>query len=231
MGMARRRARAVAAGFVVAAVLAAGCSSGDGDDDDESSPPNTATTLDRTGTETTEHEVPEGEPVAEGEGDGESEDGGASGTPSSPEDEVAAVYSSYWMLREHAIKFPDSNEGDLEDVASGDALDALTATVADLEDLGQQGQFGPLDSHHVYEVTFDGETKATVSDCAVSDAQVVVAETGVEVRTDPPDGTAYIYTASMLRGDGVWRVDDLSRVPLSADQSCTSDGPVVGRPS
>jgi hypothetical protein len=221
----------VVAGLLVTAVLAAGCSNGDDDDEDEdASPPNTATTIDRTQTETS------GSPDEAEEAEGEGEQVGTSGEEqvsesASPEDEVEAAYGNYWMLREHAMKFPGSEEGDLEDVASGDALERLNATVADLEDLGQQGQFGPLDSHHVYEVVIDGETEATVSDCAVSDAQVVVAETGEEVRTDPPDGSAYVYTATMLRDDGVWKVDHLTRSPLSAEQSCTADGPVTGHPS
>jgi hypothetical protein len=66
-----------------------------------------------------------------------------------------------------------------------------------------------------------------VSDCALSDARIVVAATGEVVRTDPPEGKPFIYTATLRHGDdGRWRVDNLARVPLMGDQSCTNDGPV-----
>jgi hypothetical protein len=210
----------VAASLLVAA---SGACSNDDDDDsaEEAVPPEfTATTLDRS---------PGEDAAAENGEEGADETGtttadGANGA--SPEQVVEATYEAYWEMREHAIKFPEPDDPTLDDVASGVALDELTATVASLERVGQQGQFGALDSHHVYDVELDGDASATVSDCALSDARVVVAATGEVVRTDPPEGSPFVYTARLLRGDDErWRVDQLSRQPLQAGQVCTNDGP------
>lgn len=234
--MARRRAQAgrwvpwVAAIAALVTMLTAGaCSSGDDDDEsaDEPVPPGwTATTIDRSG---------------DGSGDGDqSTDGGADTSEGSdqitttiadaearPEQVIEATYEAYWERREHAIKFPEPDDVALAEVASGAALTELTETVAGLERVGQQGEFGALDSHHVYAVEVSGTRTATVSDCALSDARIVVAATGEVVRTDPPEGKAFIYTATMRLGDdGLWRVDELSRLPLMGDQACTGDGPV-----
>jgi hypothetical protein len=208
--------------LAVLAVAATGaCSNGDDDDDsaEEPRPPEfTATTLDRTSGETDAE-------TATTDDDGDS-DGGRE-AEASPEQVVEATYEAFWERREHAIKFPDTDYSDLTEVASGAALDELTSTLAHLEQVGQQGEFGALDAHHVYEVELAGVTSATVSDCALSDARVVVAATGEVVRTDPPDGAPFIYTATMVQGgDGLWRVDSLSRVPLMGDRVCTGDGPV-----
>lgn len=215
---------------VLVAVATTGACSGDDDEgpDDPTSPGWTATTLDRSN--------------GDGDSDGAATDGSSTGDGSegddqitttivdpegSPEQLVEATYEAYWDRREHAIKFPDVDDTSLAEVASGAALSELADTVAGLERVGQQGQFGALDSHHVYGVELGGATTATVSDCALSDARIVVAATGEVVRTDPPEGKSFIYTATLRHGDdGRWRVDDLSRVPLMGDQFCTNDGPV-----
>jgi hypothetical protein len=208
---------------LLAAATAAACSGG-GDDDDSadgpSSPGWTATTLDRSA---------EGESADDGTGDSEGGDQittTIADPEASPEQVIEATYEAYWDRREHAIKFPDAEDPSLAEVASGAALSELTDTVGSLERVGQQGQFGDLDSHHVYEVEVSGTT-ATVSDCALSDARIVVAATGEVVRADPPSGKSFIYTATLHLGDdGRWRVDDLSRVALMGDRFCTNDGPV-----
>lgn len=210
--------------LAVLAVAATGaCSNGDDDDDsaEEPRPPEfTATTLDRTSGETDAE-------TATTDDDSDSDSDGGREAEASPEQVVEATYEAFWERREHAIKFPDTDHTDLTEVASGAALDELTSTLAHLEQVGQQGEFGALDAHHVYEVELAGVTSATVSDCALSDASVVVAATGEVVRTDPPDGAPFIYTATMVQGgDGLWRVDSLSRVPLMGDRVCTGDGPV-----
>jgi hypothetical protein len=209
----------------VLVVAVTGACSGDDDDgesaDETASPGWTATTLNRS--------------AGDGEGDGAADEGSEgddqitttiADAEASPEQLVEATYEAYWERREHAIKFPDADDPSLVEVASGAALAELTDTVGSLEQVGQQGQFGALDSHHVYEIELGGPT-ATVSDCALSDASIVVAATGEVVRTDPPEGKPFIYTATLRQGeDGRWRVDDLARVPLMGDRSCTNDGPV-----
>jgi hypothetical protein len=204
------------------------CSSGSGDDDesaDDTTPPGwTATTLDRT---TDEGSTGGGSQGSEGSEGADQITTTIADAEASPEQLVEATYEAYWERREHAIKFPDADDTSLGEVASGAALSELTDTVASLEQVGQQGQFGALDSHHVYEVELLGTTTATVSDCALSDARIVVGATGEVVRTDPPDGKPFIYTATLHYGDdGRWRIDDLSRVPLMGDQFCSNDGPV-----
>lgn len=215
--------------MAVAVLVAAtgACSSGDDDDsaEDPVTPGWTATTLDRSA-----NDGDSGAAADDDSGDGATEDvDQGTTTPdaeASPEQVVEATYEAYWERREHAIKFPDPDDTALADVASGSALDELTATLASLERVGQQGQFGALDSHHVYDVELAGQTSATVSDCALSDARIVVAATGEVVRTDPPEGSPFIYTATLVRSDdGRWRVDELSRVPLMGEQFCANDGP------
>lgn len=234
--MARRRAQTgrwvpwVAVVAVLVTMVAAGaCSSGDDDDEDAEEPVSpgwTATTLDRS----------DGDDGQASDGDTADDGAGSEGADqitttiadaeASPEQLIEATYEAYWERREHAIKFPDPDDTSIAEVASGAALAELTDTVAELERVAQQGQFGALDSHHVYDVELGGTTTATVSDCALSDASIVVAATGEVVRTDPPEGTPFIYTATMRLGDdGLWRVDDLSRVPLMGGQACTSNGP------
>jgi hypothetical protein len=211
-------------------VAAGACSS---DDDDESAeepvPPGwTATTLDRGDDDADPDDAdPEGQASGSGSEGADQITTTIADAEASPEQVIEATYEAYWERREHAIRFPDPDDVSLAEVASGAALTELTDTVAALERVGQQGRFGALDSHHVYDVELGGTTAATVSDCALSDARIEVAATGEVVRTDPPEGKAFIYTATMRLGDdGLWRVDDLSRIPLMGDRVCTDDGPV-----
>jgi hypothetical protein len=222
--------------MVVATLLVAVTGACSNDDDDDSAekpvPPEwTATTLDRSAGDGTAGDVDVDEASeddnGDDNGDGDVDQIAAPDAEATPEQDVAATYEAFWERREHALKFPDPDDPGLADVASGAALDELTDTVTHLEQVGQQGQFGALDSHHVYDVQIAGDTTATVSDCALSDARITVIATGEVVRTDPPEGAPFIYTATLLRSDdGRWRVDDLSRVPLMGDQLCSNDGPV-----
>jgi hypothetical protein len=218
--------------MLVATLLVAATGACSNDDDDDSAeepvPPEwTATTLDRS--------AGDGDSAAADNEDDDDENGTTDGVDqitgpnaeATPEQQVEATYEAYWERREHAIKFPDPDDPALAEVASGAALDELTDTVTHLERVGQQGQFGALDSHHVYDVELDSDTTATVSDCALSDARITVAATGEVVRTDPLEGTPFIYTATLRRSDDErWRVDELIRVPLMGDQLCSNDGPV-----
>jgi hypothetical protein len=216
--------------MVVATLLVAVTGACSNDDDDDSAekpvPPGwTATTLDRSAGDGTADDDASSEDDTNDNGDVDQI--AAPDAEATPEQDVAATYEAFWERREHALKFPDPDDLGLADVASGAALDELTDTVTHLEQVGQQGQFGALDSHHVYDVQIAGDTTATVSDCALSDARITVIATGEVVRTDPPEGAPFIYTATLLRSDdGRWRVDDLSRVPLMGDQLCSNDGPV-----
>ena len=218
--------------MVVATLLVAATGACSNDDDDDSAekpvPPEwTATTLDRSAGDGTSDDEASGDDDGNDSGDGSVDQIAAPDAEATPEQDVAATYEAFWERREHALKFPDPDDPGLAEVASGAALDELTDTVTHLEQVGQQGQFGALDSHHVYDVQIAGDTTATVSDCALSDARITVIATGEVVRTDPPEGAPFIYTATLLRSDdGRWRVDDLSRVPLMGDQLCSNDGPV-----
>jgi hypothetical protein len=211
-----------------------------GDDDDSSSrrhssETTTTTAAERSTSGTTAGPGPgtneqAGGSSGSGSGSGKTNGGGATTTSAaSPDQEVEAAYDAYWAMRERAIKFPNADDPQIEKNAGGPALDQLVATVDQLDRLGQQGQFGPLDSHHVFDVQLVAGTsdQATVKDCALSDSRVVVARTGEMVRRDPPEGTAYVYTAHLVRTDGVWRVTGIGRATLTANQACSHDGPVT----
>jgi hypothetical protein len=127
-------------------------------------------------------------------------------TTVSPEAEVEAAYLAYWDMLGRLAAAPDPNDPEIDQRASGKALEEIKAGLANQLSLGRVAHPGPEYSHAVLSVELRG-TGAVVRDCAIDDSTIIDQATGEKVGGGVP--ATGLLEASLLADGDEWRIDSL----------------------
>jgi hypothetical protein len=145
--------------------------------------------------------------------DDNSQSEAAATTTTAPPDPDAAVkaeiedaYRAYNAMVERLLQAPDPNDPELQQRATGAALDRLVTGFADLVTTGDVGRFGPTRSLTVLTIDVAGDS-ATVRACLVDESGRYDAVTGEAVV--PLMVGTFIDTATLERDEGAWRVNSI----------------------
>jgi hypothetical protein len=118
------------------------------------------------------------------------------------EQEVEDAYLAYWAMLDRLGQNPDPDDPEIEQLATGTALEEVRSAVTEMRDLGHVVQPGPDYGHEVLEVTVAGDS-ADVRACTVDDS-VITDSAGNPV--DTSDAATVLLEASLQREASQWRV-------------------------
>lgn len=124
----------------------------------------------------------------------------------SPESEVESAYLAYWDMVVRVTGSPQADNTEIAQHAIDPARAELTASVTEFRAAGQAVEIGPEYRHTVSDVAVAGEL-ATLSDCAVDDASVVIVASGEVARQST---TTSALTVNLRLKDGAWLVENVT---------------------
>lgn len=124
------------------------------------------------------------------------------------EQEVEEAYLAYWDMLDRLAQNPDPDDPEIQERASGEALEELMDFVTTMQASGWRGEFGKQHSHEVLSVDVESN-EAVVTHCAVDDSRVIDTTTGEVVR----EGVApRVYEATLERTNAGWQIHNVTEV-------------------